>query len=666
MRSLLDAKVLPRLFALLVLGVSPMSARSWVYPEHRHLALLAVQRLDAERSLVFDRMWQLARSGDEQRLCAAGADFAQGTAPECIDWAALSAIGGDHSCSSQEMMETAQSAPWILQVADVAAQLKEDLARIAVAPSPEALDRAADALSGAQRRVASEAARAQRVNALRTADIRLQRSDPKYAMRAGSNNAHFLRPRPDSDTTLNDYAAMTLQPGSEVSAIGIYSYLHLSALQKASRLAAEVDLPAAERATLARAMMADEAFAMHFLQDAFAAGHVSGTWGDRSQRQGTHDYYNQNGLEVFTWEGGSRSVVLMGDAYMRSEDAESAARTLRTSLEQLLDVASGRVEFGRTPTAPSAPDDFDVCRNSTLPTRAPELWIQPDQRRFFAATLSDTPVPGLGPGFGAMPRFRSEIGPFIGLAGVIDGRAISGGYTRLQSDRGAVAGLDLSLRVGFGLDGVTSEAGDGLIYASIGLRSDGPSTHRFNDTFPGTGSGHLGAAIPARAGLALRFRVPFYLVPGDLLLLSPMYFFDKEAYTRMAVTAGNGGLIPWQSGWATAIGRFQFVLGRELGITFHGLDGNDQLVLPRADPAGEARIINYKSITYDLPILEYRPYRSFSSNQSSSVVFQLFAGADVPRDGTTEFPAAATAPDLHTVWFVGVRMVFDWRYYFRY
>ena len=39
----------------------------------------------------------------------------------------------------------------------------------------------------------------------------------------------------------------------------------------------------------------------------------------------------------------------------------------------------------------------------------------------------------------------------------------------------------------------------------------------------------------------------------------------------MAVTAANGGLIPWQLGRATRFGRFQFVLGREIGATFYGL-----------------------------------------------------------------------------------------------
>jgi hypothetical protein len=334
-----------------------------------------------------------------------------------------------------------------------------------------------------------------------------------------------------------------------------------------------------------------------------------------------------------------------------------------TSLQQVLDVASGRPggpAFAHTPAAPAAPDTFDVCHNDTLPRRDPGVRFLPEQRPVFRTIVTSTPVPGLGPGLGSMPRFRSEVGPFLGLSGSIDGRVVDGGFAPQQTDRGAYAGLDLSFRAGFGLDGVMGEAGDGLVYGAIGFRSDSPSTNRFNDTF--TGSGNFSAAIPARAGLALRFRMPFYVIPGDLLLMSPLYLIDRKAYTNMAVTAANGGLIPWQSGWSTAIGRFQIVLGRELGVTFYGLLDDDQLIAPAGDASG-ARIVNFKSVNYDLPILEYRPYRAFSTNQSSSVVIQLFTSADVPRSASTVFPAGAPTPDLRTVWSVGLRLVFDWRYY---
>jgi hypothetical protein len=652
---------------MLLVAACPV-ALAWIYPEHRDLAMLAVQGLDAERRAEFDRLWRDARSGHEARLCEAGADTTQGLAPQCIDWAALSAIAGDHSCSSAGMFETASESNWILQVADVAAQLKVDLAQLPVTARAEQSDSLTpqDLISDAQRRLADENVRAQRLNALRTADLRLQRADPQYATRAGSNNAHFLLARPSTDTGPTAYAELTLRPGVEVSAVGVYAYFHLSALQKASRLADEPTLTPQQRRLLARAALADEAFALHFLEDVFAAGHIAGTWGSASQRQGTHDYYNQNGLEVFTWRGGSKSVVLMGDAHMRPQDAQIASATVRKSLEQVIDVASGRGEgrsFPDTPAAPEAPDTFDVCHNNTIPERGPGLQAQlAVVRPFFQATLLDTPVPSLGPGLGSMPRSRSEVGVFVGLAGSIDARHINGGFASGQDSGGYMGGLDLSFRAGFGLDGVMNQAGDGLVYASIGLRTDTASTNKFADDTRGVFTGNNSAAIPARAGLSTRIRMPFYLIPGDLLLAAPLLLFNREAYANMAVTAGNGGLIPWQSGLATPIGHFQMVLGRELGVTFYRR-GNDQLIAPATTPGSTATVVDFKSTRYDLPIAEYRPYRAFSTNQSSSVVFQLFAAYDKPGGAQATFPAGAPTPQLHPVRSYGLRLVFDWRYY---
>jgi hypothetical protein len=108
---------------LLVACVVVVPARAWVYPEHRDIAVLAVTTLDAQRRQAFDRLWKDARVGSERRLCESGADTGQGVAPMCIDWAAMAAISGDHSCSSRDMLGIVLDSPWILGVADVAAQL---------------------------------------------------------------------------------------------------------------------------------------------------------------------------------------------------------------------------------------------------------------------------------------------------------------------------------------------------------------------------------------------------------------------------------------------------------------------------------------------------------------------------------------------------------------
>ena len=564
------------------------------------------------------------------------------------------------------MMETVTGSSWILTLADVAAQLKVDLDRIPILPSSEQLKLSGDFGEDVRDRFAAESSRADRINALRTADTRMQRVDVEYATRAGANNAHFLLARAATEQSGMEYADQTLAQGSEVNAIGVYSWYHLSALQKAARLANETLSPA-ERSALARSMLFDEAFALHFLEDVFASGHVAGTWGDASQRKGTHDFYNQNGLEARTWVGREASVVLMGDAHMRDQDADVAADAVLKSLNQVLDAATGRSAHDNPyrPNAPSEPDDFNVCQNDILPSRETGLEDNDEYMAALTETLEPTPIPGLGPGLGSMPRFRSELGPFLGLAGSIDGRGISGGFESSQNkDGGFIGGLELALRGGVGLEGALGESSDGLLFTSLGFRTDSPSTNTFGETEFGAFDGNLSAAIPARTALSFRARMPYYVLPADLLLLSPMYFFNPDAYTRMAVSSANGGLLGWQQGIATPLGRLQFVLGREIGINFYGLDGEDQLVAPAEQPGDPARIVNFKSTSYEFPILEFRPYRSFSMNQSSSIMFQLYGGVDVPRSAKVVLPEGGAPVELDTIWFLGLKMAFDWRYYF--
>jgi hypothetical protein len=637
-----------------------------VYPEHRDIAVLAVVALDPDRRARFDDLWRLARATHEQRLCELDADRAQGLAPSCIDWAALSAIAGDHSCSAEELSTIAIQSRWILTVADIAARLKVDLARIANGPTPREVEGTPESIADIRRLLESAKTRAVRRNAVRTADNRLQHADAKYATRAYSSNAHFLLARPHTGISAEEYGLLTLRIGSRINALGVYAWYHLDALEQATRLAHE-PLGAKERQALARAMLFNEAFALHFLEDAFAAGHVAGTWGDTSQRQGTHDYYNEHGLEVFLWRGGSQSMVLMGDANMRPEDAERAATVVRISLEQLLDTAAGRrsTEAPNMSAAPARPDGFNVCSNQQLTTR-PDITGAPDAYKRavvaeLAEVLGQTPIPSLGPGLGVLPRFRSEIGPFVGLAGSIDGRWINGGFTP-SNGHGFIGGVDLAARVGVGLDGVMRDSGDGLTFLSVGLRGDTPSTNSVSNSALAKVGGNLTSAIDSRTAVSSAVRMPFYLIPGDLLLLSPLYWIARERYEAIAVTAANGGLIPWQAGIATSFGRFQIVLGREVGVTFYGLAGKDRVLAPGI-AGGRERVVAYKSTAIDVPFLEYRPYRSFSSNQSSAVLVQLFTEVDLPHSASVVSPPGAPDVDLHYVWSVGIRFVFDWRYY---
>ncbi len=647
-------------------GSAPwFAAHAWVYPEHRDIATLAVLDLDDQRRAEFDRLWADARAADGDTLCPSAADVAQGVAPPCIDWAALSGIAGDHACSGREMMDTVTETDWILVVADVAAQLKADLSRIPVTAPPRTEKGLAQAVTATRERLADSATRAERLNALRAADTRMQRADPKYATRADANLAHFMLPRPDTELDPTAYGMLALKPGTDLNAAGVYAWYHISALQKAARLAHEA-LPEDERRALARSILFDEAFALHFLEDTYAAGHVAGSWGDVSQRKGTHDFYNQHGMEVFTWKGRDRTVVLMGDAHMRPEDAELAAEAVRVSIEQILDAAVGRDPGFPLPYKPGVaglPDDFDVCESLTFPDRGE--YLGSGESRYAPAleeVLLATPVPGLGPGLGELPRARSEVGTFVGLAAALEGRGISGGFLESQDEAGAIGGLDLGARFGLGLEGALGDAGDGLVFFQLGYHADGPSSNEFVRELGGPVRGSLTSAIPAREAISTRLRMPFYLVPGDLLFLFPMYFVNPEGYNELAVTASNGGLLGLEKAWNTGVGRFQFVLGRELGVYWYGVRNEDQLFAPPTGSGEPSRLVNFKSMYYDLPILEYRPFRAFSSNQSSSLLFQLFAGLDVPYDEEVVHPRVGGI-DLDSIWSLGLRMVFDWRYY---
>ena len=299
-------------------------------------------------------------------------------------------------------------------------------------------------------------------------------------------------------------------------------WIHLSALQKATRLATE-DLAPAERQALARAMLADEAFALHFLEDAYAAGHVAGTWGDVSQRKGTHDYYNEAGLEVFTWERSGQSVVLMGDAHMRPEDAQIAAarRARQPGAADRPRVgpghsfpgpahargAGGARPLRRVPAAPSCrrgnrasgPRRRPSCRPSRCSAR----------RRCRASARAWAPCRAFAPRWG-----RSSVSP--------------GPWRRAPSTAVTCRRWPTTAR---SLAPTCPCARAWAWTACWGNRATGwcsrrsactatptrPTTCRIRRRRVDAAGGV--AAVRSRFGISTRLRMPFYLVPGDLLLL---------------------------------------------------------------------------------------------------------------------------------------------------
>jgi hypothetical protein len=351
-------------------------------------------------------------------------------------------------------------------------------------------------------------------------------------------------------------------------------------------------------------------------------------------------------LEVQTWN--HTDYVALGDAYMRQEDVEHAAAAVRDSLAQVATALEGGMRLvEQARLTATEPEGFDVCQESRFPAAPGQI----EDLQQLIPIVAQTPVPGLGAGKGELPRFRSELGPFIGLSSAVSAVALGGGFGSKQTDAGATGAFDLSFRIGLGVEGVLNPSSDGLTFIDVGVRQDSAA--------------HGGSSVPDRGAIALRGRAPFWLFPGDLILAGPVLAFTKpKSLQKMAVQAANGGLIPWQGVIATRVGRFQFVLGREAGISLYGYTFDQTLLIPTAGvPPGNTTQIHLRSIRLDFPILEYRPFRTFSENQSSGLAFQFFTGFDKPSGVSVVEPVGAPRPSLHTFVTGGLRMVFDWRRY---
>ena len=625
---------------IILLAFGTKTLHAWVYPEHRDIALRAIQNLSQEHRSLLDILWTEARKGYESRLTEEVIDISQSINPTHLDYASWPAISGDHSCSAENMLFNVLKADWILEVADINAQLKINLSK--------AIDRD------------------EHINSLRESDLRLQKADPEYVTRAGSNNVHFLLSLPDVYMKAALYLELCIKEGTALNAIGAYSWYHKSALYKISVLSTG-HFSTEERSAIILAALADEAFALHFLEDVFAAGHTVGTWGDASQRKGTHDYYNEMGVKANAWDG--NNMVLTGDSWMRYEDAHRAAFLVKISIEQLLDAADGKpyamILIDKTNFF--APDSFNVCKNNYMPN----LELDNQFRQLLTPVFIKTPIPGLELGLGKMPRFRAELGSFLGFTASVRGSMLSGGFGMDQKTAGFAGGIEASIRFGIGLDGVLNESGDGLAFLGVGWRQDGSSTANVVDDPALQAYGNLLAAIPGRSAFSARLRLPFYLIPGDLLIAAPILFFTSpETLIKMGATAVNGGLIPWQAGLATSIGRVQFVLGREVAVYLFGrTKERDALfnISPNENGVPEIFILSYRSTQVEFPIIEIRPFRSFEMEQRSSLFIQLYGGFDIPNNVeniSSGLGNETFTPELKTVWYLGARAIFDWRHYF--
>jgi hypothetical protein len=397
-----------------------------------------------------------------------------------------------------------------------------------------------------------------------------------------------------------------------------------------------------------RAALADEAFALHFLEDSFAAGHIAGNWGSTAMRRGTHDFYGEHGLALTTWSG--EHFVGQGDAFMKPADADRAANAVRDSLAQLVDSFDGKIELTDADDPDyGEPNSFNVCKEARFPAAAGAR----TDIRLLVPILLQTPVPALAAGAGELPRFRAELGPFVGLSTGFREGLSTHGFGPHEAGASATSGFELAARAGLGLDGILDDSSDGLVFVEFGVRDDTDATGA--------------STLPGRGAIGARLRMPFWLIPGDLALASPVLAITSpRLLQKMLVEAANGGLIPWQAGIATPAGRLQFVLGREVGVSIYRDGGDHPFLLPTPGvPPNNTTLVSLNSLEVEFPVFEFRLFRDFSINQSSGLMLQPYVGFNTPTKVSVISPTGAPNPDAHTIVTTGVRVVFDWRHYFK-
>ncbi len=621
---------IPALTVCLICTVSP--ARAWIFHEHHRITSAALAGLDSEQAETLRRLWDLARAGREGRFCAEPDTAEPDGVPACLDLSTWPAIAGDHSCSSEELLATVSGSDWILKVAAIGARTGRELAA-----------------ATNEREESSAYVRG---------TLDLARADPAPGVRGAHNNGHFALNRSSND--LPEYIVSAVRGGAPLNAAGIYARYHLAALRLAAAWGAG-DYAPEEAADLARAILAREIFGLHFLEDDFAAGHVAGCWGKAAERLGTHDYYNHHGLETMTWAG--ENVILLGDRYLRPEDLDRAASAVRASLAQLLEAARpGSALAAAISTVPleevRGRPPLDACRETVFP----EGGLSESQTLVIQEVVSRFPMPGRGPGIASLPRSRAEVGAFISWVSGARVGLLQGSFDPSLDGTFVDGEVFIGLRLGVGLDALTGRNGDGLMFLEAGVANRQEKGPYFSSASPVD-------TLPGRTGLHLRMRVPFYIIPGDFVLAGPVLAVaSPQKLKEMAIVAANGGVIPWQRPMPTGEqGRFQFVLGREVGLTLHGQWGADHysILTPAAPGAAPAmHEVEVKSTEWEFPILEYRAFRTFAARQSYTAILQVGAGVDRPTGAEVVGFPGAPDPDLRSRKYLFARITFDVRHYF--
>jgi len=230
--------------------------------------------------------------------------------------------------------------------------------------------------------------------------------------------------------------------------------------------------------------------------------------------------------------------------------------------------------------------------------------------------------------------------------------------------------LSAGLRLGFGAESLTGSVGTGLAFVDAGVTMQSAQTDACDG---GAVCSVLGTSaffprVPARTGLRLGIRMPFWLIPGDMLVLGPILaLVSPSALSSVGVAAASGGLIPFERSFGIGLGTLQVVIGREVDAVLYGYLSDVVVLVPVGPPpAPESNLgaAQLRSIALSFPILEWTPFRTFATQLVFATVVQLGFGVEIPFTSPVVFPEGYGNAALSPAYNVYLRGQFDGRYFF--
>jgi len=297
MRGLSRVLLLTAIFVLVALA--PREAAAWYFPEHVLLSSDGHEALPRELRPIIEGAIGAARA-QGLKICEHSdvtleealvrkpirtTMIKADSSVECVPYAALAGLAGDHASSVDELRKSLAGDAAVEVVSAVAFEWKRF--REAFKRDPAAIDRMAY---------------------VHELDVALYFVDTEYVTRARATRSHFHDAGRSLPEILRDLGAA----GRIDDVLSRFVFHHLRSLT----IAAHAKTPADRVEALL-----EHAFAVHFLQDAFSSGHLVMTdahWAEgRTKIRHRHDAYDATGLAV-TRAMAKNACLLTGPASLET------------------------------------------------------------------------------------------------------------------------------------------------------------------------------------------------------------------------------------------------------------------------------------------------------------------------------------------------------------